>query len=114
MTRDLRNFWILNQVDSEPMRPFRFLLLLLILTIPSSCYSTRHVVGQGATRNEVVVDHNWWIFFGLLSLDPADSADMAGKSTSYTVQHGMEFVDLLYNLVLLPTTVSRTTLRVYK
>ncbi len=94
------------------MRMLRTLVALVCLVGLSSCFSTTHVVGQGATQGIEAEGHSYWIFYGLTSLDSQRPELLAEDATSYEVTTYFSFTDLLLNLFTFPFTVIRGTVQV--
>ncbi|PIE23012.1 MAG: hypothetical protein CSA62_09790 [Planctomycetota bacterium] len=83
-------------------------LLALLCSGLSSCWSQRHVVGAGSVQDLVSYEHGWWFCWGFFGIHKPNSASLAQDATSYEVVDEMGFWDLIISL---PTgfLVTRTT-----
>ncbi len=89
------------------------LALILCLSL-TSCLTATHTVGDGPGKGEVVERHAWYLLWGLVPLNPFDSAALAGRETSYRVQTGITVWDGFLSLLLAPLSLRRMTVRVEK
>jgi hypothetical protein len=89
------------------------LMLCLILGL-SSCYTTTHVVGNGAQGSTEVTETNWYALYGLIELNEVDSKAMAGGATDYTIVTQHTFIDALISAFTNVVTISRQTTKVIK
>lgn len=83
--------------------------LLLALLCGSGCVTHFHSVGLGSTGTREVSARQFYLFFGLWRVNEVDTQRMAPDLTSYTVETGFEFVDLLLSPLLLPFTITTRT-----
>lgn len=80
----------------------------------SSCYTTQHVVGNGASTGQAVSKKQWYILFGLVPLNEVDSKQMAGGATDYTITTKFKFVDHVIAIFTSIVTVRPMTITVEK
>ena len=84
------------------MKKLKFLpvvVLLVSITMFSSCYTYTFSVGEGAKSNEKVTKMNPYFVFGLAPGNVSDPNEMAGGAKDYevTIQH--TFVDGLLGAI---------------
>lgn len=87
-------------------------LLVLPLLLGASCMSHRHSVGLGATGTGVEHRRQYYVLFGLVAANEVDAQRMAGGLTSYEVETGYRFLDMLIAPLLLPLTITTRTVTV--
>ena len=73
------------------------------------CVSHTHTVGLGATGTGEASARQIYLFFGLVPLNTVETQRLASDLTSYTIETGFGFVDLLLAPLLLPVTVTTRT-----
>lgn len=87
-----------------------FLIALMVLTF-ASCMTHRHIVGSGAQGFNVQSKTQWYILWGLVPLNDADTAEMAKGAANYEIRTYFGGLDFLINFLLGGFTVmSRTVL----
>jgi hypothetical protein len=75
----------------------------------AGCVSHSHAVGLGPTGTGEQSDRQFYLLFGLVPLNTVESQRLAGDLTSYTIETGYSFTDLLLTPLLLPLTVTSRT-----
>lgn len=83
-----------------------------ILSLSSSCSIHRHIVGTGPNGIGTDSMRQYYVFFGLLRLNEADSQRLTDGMTSYEVVTKLAFTDMLLWPFLLPLTVTSRTVTV--
>ena len=87
-------------------------LLLAIAVIMTSCYTITFSVGRGARTGQEIRAKNHYLIGGLVPLQVADPAQMAGGAANYDVTVTHTFVDgLLAGItggIYSPTTITVT------
>ena len=92
------------------MKKNKFYVIIIALSlfiITSACNATMHTVGSGGNDN-CKPGHNdgkvkqWYIFWGLLPLNDADSKDLVGNAKNYTIRTTTSFGDWLISIPLYP------------
>lgn len=76
------------------------------------CVSHTHVVGLGPTGAGENSARQYYIFFGLVTLNSVDAQRLAPELTSYAIDTRFAFVDLLLSPLLLPLTATSRTVTV--
>ena len=71
------------------------LLLGLLYTPMTGCFTLKHTVGNGGQGTEVASNREWYILWGLIPLNNVDGEKMAlekNLTNNYTVQSQMSFI----------------------
>lgn len=84
-----------------------FLLLMV------GCAAHTHVVGNGG-QGEQVNARQWYILWGLVSLNTVDTQDMADGASDYTVYTRQNFLDFLISIPTSILTINSRTVSVTK
>jgi predicted small secreted protein len=78
------------------------------------CYTMVHQVGKGAQGDMKVSKTQWYILWGLVPLNDANSQAMAGGATDYTIMTQMSPLDFVMNIFTGMVTVYSRTVTVTK
>lgn len=89
-------------------------LLLFVVFYSSGCMSHTHVVGKGAQSAQVEQSRQWYILFGLVPLNNANSAELAKDAADYTIKTEITPLDFLMNIFTSFITVYSRTVTVTK
>ena len=81
-------------------------LTILSILVFFGCAAHTHVIGAGAKGGEVVTAKQWYIVFGLIPLNNADSKEMSGGATDYTIKTKQTFVDYIISAFTSAVTIS--------
>jgi hypothetical protein len=82
------------------------LALTAAITLPmTSCFTMTHQMGSGGTEASSTSERQWFILFGLITLNDIESHDMAAGATDYTVTTEWTFLDVVINIFTWPVTV---------
>ena len=95
----------------------RFLLAGLLATscaLSTSCFTLRHTVGGGPSEGEVVETKQWHAGWGLVPMNPVDSASLAGGASDYRVVTEFTFADVLVSSITSFVGFYRQTVQVEK
>ena len=84
------------------------LALLPVLLCASGCMTHFHSVGLGSTGTREVSARQFYLLFGLVSLNEIDTQRMAPDLTSYTIETSYSFTDVLLSPLLALTITTRT------
>jgi hypothetical protein len=80
---------------------FMVIALSIFAITTTGCNATMHTVGSGGKGNCKSVGQydasmvQWYLFWGLLPLNKADSKDLVGGAQNYTIRTTSTFVDCL-------------------
>lgn len=88
-------------------------LLGLCLLLPGCVYHV-HRVGLGPTGLGSESTRQFYLLFGLVSLNEVDVQRLATDLTSYSIETEFSFVDFLLTPLLLPLTITSRTVTVEK
>ena len=69
--------------------------LLIALMMFTACYSSLHVVGNGASGNDVKEVRQWYVLFGLIPINEVDTHEMAEGATDYEIKTEFTVVDII-------------------
>jgi hypothetical protein len=87
--------------------------LVLCATLLTSCFTSTHVVGAGGS-GETVQTKQWFALWGLVPLNNANSQQLAGGKTDYTVTTTFSFVDMVIGAITGIVSVYPMTVKVKK
>lgn len=71
------------------------LLVVSTVIVLTSCYTQRHIVGEGPKGNRVETTKTWYALWGLVALNNVDAREMAKGAKDYEIVTQMSFIDLL-------------------
>jgi len=74
------------------------ILLLFVVFYSSGCMSHTHVVGKGAQSTQSMESRQWYILFGLVPLNNANSAELAKGAADYTIKSEITPLDFIMNI----------------
>ena len=100
--------------------PTALVMLLLSLSSLTSCHVTNVRVGMGSNGVRQESMQQYYLFFGLLSLNDVDIQRVVGEYTSYDGEGGFcnrggfwdSVSDFMVSMLFLPLTVTRQTVTV--
>ena len=72
----------------------------------------RHTIGTGPTGLGEQSARQYYVLFGLIRFNEVDPQRLADNLTSYEIESGYSFVDILLAPLLLPLTVTSRTVTV--
>jgi hypothetical protein len=89
------------------------LLLILVFVLGMvGCMSHTHVVGNGAQGVSTQEARQWYVLFGLVPINDANSAMLAGNATDYTIKTEISPLDFIINIFTSWVTVYSRTVSV--
>ena len=89
-------------------------ILALVVSSFSGCFTMNHVVGKGSQTGAVQQDRQWYILWGLVPLNKIDTHTMAGGASDYTIKTEYTPLDFLINIVTSLVTIESMTVEVRK
>ncbi|MCP4460260.1 MAG: hypothetical protein GY816_19885 [Cytophagales bacterium] len=96
-------------------KKIQILTLTLVLGFGmSSCYTIEHTVGSGAQGGSTETARQWFALWGLVPISEADSKQMAGGATDYTIETKASFVDIVIGIFTGIVTIAPRTVTVTK
>ena len=89
-------------------------LLLIVVLIAGmvGCMTHTHVVGKGAQGVSTQEARQWYVLFGLVPINNANSAMLAGNATDYTIKTEISPLDFVINIFTSWITVYSRTVSV--
>lgn len=92
---------------------FASLLIISLLSITfSSCYTTTHVVNDGAQGMTQVNQKAWYALWGLVPINNVDSQAMAAGNENYTITDQVTFLDYVIGAFTSWVTIVPKTVKV--
>jgi flagellar basal body-associated protein FliL len=88
------------------------ILLLFVVIYSTGCMAHTHVIGDGAQGNKSEDSRQWYILFGLVPLNNANTAEMAKGATNYTIRTETSVLDFIINCFTGIVTVNSRTVTV--
>ncbi|OQY26863.1 MAG: hypothetical protein B6244_12355 [Candidatus Cloacimonetes bacterium 4572_55] len=95
----------------------KFVVLAVLLSMifaTAGCYTHIHKVGSGAQGNDVQLERQWYVLFGLIPLNDVDTNAMAGDATNYEITTSSTFLDMVIGFFTGIVTVAPKTVKVQK
>ena len=94
------------------MRHLMITILMITVVIFAGCSTHIHTIGDGASGNNKEVKRQWYVAYGLATLNEVDTREMAGEAENYEIKTQKTFIDgligvLTYSLIS-PRTVTVT------
>ncbi|ROL58314.1 hypothetical protein D9V84_00860 [Bacteroidetes/Chlorobi group bacterium Naka2016] len=74
------------------------LLLSSMVLILASCFTQRHIIGEGAKGNRVETAKTWYVLWGLVPINNVDTQQMAKGSKNYEIITQFSFVDIIISI----------------
>ena len=99
------------------MRIRRFTASLVVavsLALLCGCAQHIHKIGSGPSGTDVVEQRQWYILFGLVPLNNADTSVMAAGATNYQIKTAITPLDFVINIFTEWVTVVSRTVTVTK
>lgn len=90
------------------------LVVLLTVALLSGCAQHIHKIGSGPAGAEIVEQRQWYILWGLVPLNTAESAVMAAGATNYEIKTAITPLDFVLNIFTGWVTVYSRTVTVTK
>ena len=88
--------------------------LILGIFVVIGCSTHNHKVGNGAQGNDMMMQRQWYILFGLVPLNEVDTKAMAGGATDYHIMTQQTPLDIVINLFTSAISVYSRTVVVRK
>lgn len=92
----------------------KVIFYLLIVCLFSSCYASRHYVGDGGKYDGTdmtkydVKKKQWFLLAGLIPLDDVTADQLAGDSKNYTVREVSSLGDMIITTITFGIASPRT------
>lgn len=89
-------------------------LLLAAMFFTVGCMGHTHVIGEGGKSGVTESAKQWYILWGLVPLNDANTSQMAGGAKDYTVKTEISFIDFVISMVTGMITVVPRSVTVTK
>lgn len=89
-------------------------VLILGIFVVIGCSTHIHKVGNGAQGNDMMIQRQWYVLFGLVPLNEVDTNAMAGGATDYHIITQHTPLDIVINLFTGVISVNSRTVAVRK
>ena len=89
-----------------------FLIVAMLFVI--GCAAHTHKVGNGAQGNDITEARQWYVLWGLVPINDADTNAMAAGVTDYEITTSITLVDFIINVIGSNITVNCRTVTVRK
>lgn len=90
------------------------ILLIAVVFTMTSCFTHKHIVGNGPRGNTVVTERQWYVLWGLVPLNNPDTKAMAGGAQDYEITTQTSFLDIIINIFTGYITIYSRTIEVRK
>ena len=90
------------------------LVVALSLALLCGCAQHIHKIGSGPSGTDIVEQRQWYILWGLVPLNNADSSVMAAGATNYEIKTATTPLDFILNIFTGIVTVNSRTVTVTK
>ena len=89
-------------------------VLILGVLFLIGCATHIHKVGNGAQGNDMMVQRQWYVLFGLVPINIVDTNAMAGGATDYEIITQHTPIDIVINMFTGVISVNSRTVAVRK
>ncbi len=97
------------------MKKMAFLLVVVCLaSLAVSCTTHIHKIGAGPQSNDMSIQRQWYILWGLVPINAVDTNVMASGAADYEIRTEMSPLDVLIGIPASWITVSSRTVTVTK
>lgn len=96
------------------MKSKQLIAVFGIALIMSSCFTSEHLVGTGASGSNATEKKQWFALFGLIPINKVDSKTMASGANNYTIKVERSFIDGLIGIFTGIITIYPQTITVTK
>jgi hypothetical protein len=87
---------------------------VLIFLFVVGCSTHYHTVGKGPGGNDVSMQRQWYILWGLVPLNDVDTNDMAGEAEDYEIKTQYTILDFIIGIPASIVTINSRTVKVTK
>lgn len=89
-------------------------LLIIAMLFVIGCAAHTHKVGKGAQGYDITAARQWYVLWGLVPINDADTNAMAAGATDYEITTSITPVDFIINAIGSYITVNCRTVTVRK
>ena len=83
-------------------------ILMIMVVIFAGCSTHIHTIGDGASGNDKEVKRQWYVAYGLATLNEVDTREMAGEAKNYQTTFIDGLISALTTSLIFPRTVTVT------
>ena len=96
------------------LRKFSAVVLILGVLLLIGCAAHVHKVGNGAQGNDIMMERQWYVLYGLVPINEVDTNAMAGEATDYEIMTQYTGLDVIINIFTGVISVNSRTVIVRK
>lgn len=89
-------------------------VLILGIFLVIGCTTHIHRVGNGPQGNDLMIQRQWYVLFGLVPINEVDTHAMAGGATDYVIMTQHTPLDIVINLFTGAVSINSRTVIVRK
>lgn len=89
-----------------------FLIVAMLFVI--GCAAHVHKVGKGAQGNDITMERQWYVLWGLVPINDVDTNAIAEGATDYEITTSVTPLDFVINAVLGQVSINCRTVSVQK
>ena len=89
-------------------------VLILGVLLIIGCAAHVHKVGNGAQGNDIMMERQWYVLYGLVPINEVDTNAMAGTATDYEIMTQYTGLDVIINIFTGVISVNSRTVIVRK
>ena len=88
--------------------------LILGVLLLIGCAAHVHKVGDGAQGNDIMMERQWYVLYGLVPINEVDTNAMAGEATDYEIMTQHTGLDVIINIFTGAISINSRTVIVRK
>ena len=96
------------------LRKCSAIVLILGVLLLIGCAAHVHKVGHGAQGNDIMMERQWYVLYGLVPINEVDTNAMAGEATDYEIMTQYTGLDVIINIFTGVISVNSRTVIVRK
>ena len=96
------------------LRKFSAVVLILGVLLLIGCAAHVHKVGNGAQGNDIMMERQWYVLYGLVPINEVDTNAMAGTATDYEIMTQHTGLDVIINIFTSAISINSRTVIVRK
>ena len=89
-------------------------VLILGVLLIIGCAAHVHKMGNGAQGNDIMMERQWYVLFGLVPINEVNTNAMAGEATNYEIMTQHTGLDVIINIFTGVISVNSRTVIVRK
>ena len=96
------------------LRKCSAVVLILGVLLLIGCAAHVHKVGNGAQGNDIMMERQWYVLYGLVPINEVDTNAMAGEATDYEIMTQHTGLDVIINIFTGAISINSRTVIVRK